>query len=248
MGSWRCAPQSYRRRLSGRSERVYDPLVSVERPLAHATHRGLGDPTSRRWVEQLHPDHPRHGQAVATLHDVLRRAALHELHRRRAALPSLAGPELDDVAQQCAGDALVSIVARIDDFKGLSRFTTWAYKFAIFEVSTKLARHAWRRHPPSREELELTELPDILALRPSEQAERREQLAALKKAIEEDLTPRQRQVFVAIALNEVPIDVVALELGSNRNAIYKNLFDARRRLRESLAAAGYPLTTEEART
>jgi RNA polymerase sigma-70 factor (ECF subfamily) len=224
--------------------------VSVERPLADSAQRRLvsGDPSSRRWVEQLHPDHPRREQAVARLHNILRRAALHELRRRRGQLPALGGPELDDVAQQCADDAVLNILARIDDFKGLSRFTTWAYKFAIFEVSSKLARHAWQRHPPGREELEVAELPDTLALRPSEQAERREQLAVLSKAIEDHLTPRQRQVFVAIALNDVAIDVLALELGSNRNAIYKNLFDARRGLRESLAAAGHPVTDEEART
>ena len=149
------------------------------------------------------------------------------------------------MAQQCADDALVNILAKLDDFKGLSRFTTWAYKFAIFEVSSKLARHAWQRHPPSREELELAEIPDSLAPRPSDQAERREQLVALKEAIEGDLTPRQREVFVAVALNDVAIDVLALELGSNRNAIYKNLFDARRKLRDSLVTAGYPLTDEE---
>lgn len=151
------------------------------------------------------------------------------------------------MADQCADDALVNILAKVDDFKGLSRFTTWAYKFAIFEVSSKLARHAWQRHPPSREELELSEFPDTLAPRPSEQAERREQLDALRRAVQEDLTPRQQEVFVAIALNDFPIDVLALELGSNRNAIYKNLFDARRKLRDSLAAAGYPLTDDEAR-
>jgi RNA polymerase sigma-70 factor (ECF subfamily) len=159
----------------------------------------------------------------------------------------LAGQEFDHVAQQCADDALVNILARIDHFKGLSRFTTWAYKFAIFEVSSKLARHAWQRHPPSREDLELAEFPDRLAPPPSEHAERREQLDVLRRAVEEDLTPRQREVFVAIALNDVPIDVLALELDSNRNAIYKNLFDARRKLRERLAAAGYPLAEEQTR-
>ena len=66
------------------------------------------------------------------------------------------------------------------------------------------------------------------------------------KAVAEDLTPRQREVFVAIALNDASIDVLALQLDSNRNAIYKNLFDARRRLRASLAAAGYPVSDEEA--
>ena len=204
-----------------------------------------GDPVSRRWVEQLHADHPRHEHAAARLHDVLRRAAVHELNRRRRQLRALSGPELDDVAQQCANDAMMKILARIDDFAGLSRFTTWAYKFVIFEVSSKVARHAWRHHPPSAEDLAWDQLPDTLAPRPGEQAERREQLAALKQAIEDDLTPRQREVFAAIALNDVSIDVLALELDSNRNAIYKNLFDARRKLRASLAAAGHPLDDEE---
>ena len=141
---------------------------------------------------------------------------------------------------------MVSVLARVDDFRGLSRFTTWAYKFVMFEVSSKVARHAWQRHPPATEELTWDELPDVAADKPAERAERREQLAALARAIGDTLTPRQRAVFVALALNDVPIDVLALQLGSNRNALYKNLFDARRRLRASLAAAGHPLTAEEA--
>jgi RNA polymerase sigma-70 factor (ECF subfamily) len=160
---------------------------TADRRLAH------GDSVSRRWVEQLDPDHPQHQQAVTRLHEVLRRAVLHELHRRRGLLPSLAGPEYDDLAHQCADDALVNILAKVDDFKGRSRFTTWAYKFAIFEVSNKLARHAWQHHPPGPEESELTGLPDRFAPRPTEQAERNEQLLVLRKAIEEDLTQRQRE-------------------------------------------------------
>jgi RNA polymerase sigma-70 factor, ECF subfamily len=210
---------------------AYDRAVSLDR-------------ASRRWVEQLHPEHPHHEQAVARLHDLLHRAARHELHRRRPR--SLAGPELDDVAQQCADDAIVNILARVDEFQGLSRFPTWAYKFVIFEVSGKLARHAWRRHPPSTEDLAFDQVPDALGPKPGEQAERRELLATLTKAIDRDLTPRQREVFVAIALNDMSIDVLALKLDSNRNAIYKNLCDARRKLRASLAAAGHPLTEQEA--
>jgi RNA polymerase sigma-70 factor, ECF subfamily len=218
---------------------------SADAPVQRAT---PGDPASRRWVEQLHPDHPRHEQAVAKLHDILRRAAVHELNRRRGQLASLAGAELDDVAQQCADDAMMNILARVDDFQGRSRFTTWAYKFVIFEASSKLARHSWRHHPPSADDLTFDQLPDTLAAKPGEQAERREQLVALKNAIERDLTPRQREVFVAIALNDVLIDVLALQLDTNRNAIYKNLFDARRKLRASLAAAGHPLGDAEAHT
>jgi RNA polymerase sigma-70 factor (ECF subfamily) len=216
--------------------------VSARPPTEASGQRvALNDPISRRWVEQLHRDHECFEQAAAKLHDVLRRAAVHELGRRRGQLGALAGPEFDDVAQQCADDAMMNILAKLDDFQGLSRFTTWAYKFVIFEVSGKVARHAWRHHPPSAEELTWDGVPDALAAQPGEQAERNEQLAALTKAVETELTPRQREVFVAIALNDVPIDVLALHLGSNRNAIYKNLFDARRRLRACLAAAGHPL-------
>ena len=222
-------------------------FVSVDRSSTHAPGRqpAPGDRASRRWVEQLHPDHPRHEHAAAKLHDVLRRAATHELQRRRGQLRALSGPELDDVAQQCADDAMMKILARIDAFEGLSRFTTWAYKFVIFEVSNKVARHAWQRHPPSAEDVTWDQLPDTLTPKPGDQAERREQIAALTRAIEEDLTPRQREVLVAIALNDVPIDVLALQLGSNRNAVYKNLFDARRSLRASLVAAGHPLSDDE---
>jgi RNA polymerase sigma-70 factor (ECF subfamily) len=203
------------------------------------------DTASRRWVERLSPGHPLREEAVATLREGLHRAARHELRRRRGQLPALSGPELDDIAHQCADDAVVNVLARVGDFRGLSRFTTWAYKFVIFEVSSKVARHAWQRHPPSAEELAPERIPDALAPKPGERAERREQLGALARAIAEDLTPRQREVFVAVALNEVAIDVVALQLGSNRNAVYKNLFDARRRLRASLAAAGHPVAAEE---
>jgi RNA polymerase sigma-70 factor, ECF subfamily len=222
--------------------------VSVDRSSTHApaSRSAAGDRASRRWVEQLDPDHPHREHAAAKLHDVLQGAATHELHRRRGHLRGLSGPELDDVAQQCADDAMMKILARIDDFEGLSRFTTWAYKFVIFEVSSKVARHAWQRHPPSAEEPTWERLADTRTPKPGDQAERREQLAVLVKAVEEDLTPRQREVFVAIALNDVAIDVLALQLGSNRNAIYKNLFDARRKLRASLAAAGHPLSDQEA--
>jgi RNA polymerase sigma-70 factor, ECF subfamily len=196
------------------------------------------DPESEQWVEMLRPGHPRREQTVASLREALLRVAFHELSRRRGQLASIRGPELDDLAQQAASDALMSILARLDDFQRRSRFTTWAYKFVVFEVSSKVARHAWRRYPPH--ELALERLPDSLAPRPGDRLEQREQLKALSAAIDE-LTDRQREVFVAIALNDVPIDVLALRLDTNRNAIYKNLFDARRNLRASMAAAGHPI-------
>jgi RNA polymerase sigma-70 factor, ECF subfamily len=201
------------------------------------------DSESRRWIAQLRAGHPRRAEAVAKLHELLHRVALHELSRRRDLLGAVTGPEFEDLAQQAADDAMVKVLAKLDEFRGLSRFTTWAYKFVVFEVSGKVARHAWRRHPPAREAVVWERLPDSLTPRPSDRLEQREQLEALSAAIGE-LTDRQREVFVAIALNDVPIDVLAVQLNTNRNAIYKNLFDARRNLRASLAAAGHPLLEE----
>jgi RNA polymerase sigma-70 factor, ECF subfamily len=199
------------------------------------------DVDSRRWIAQLQVGHPRYHQTVAKLHDVLWRISRCELSRRRHQLRSIGGPEFDDLAQQAADDALVNVLRRLDEFRGLSRFTTWAYKFAIFEVSAKVARHAWCRGAPDVAQLEWDQLPDPIALRPEERLEQRAQLDALSLAIGE-LTERQREVFVAVALNDASIDVLALKLGTNRNAIYKNLFDARRRLRASMAAAGHPVS------
>ena len=198
-----------------------------------------------QWVEQLRPGNPRRDETVAKLRDVLLRVAFHELSRRRGQLKSTSGPELDDLAQQAANDALMKVLAKLDEFHGLSRFTTWAYKFVIFEVSSKVARHAWRRQPPSAHEPALELVPDSFAPRPGDRLDQREQFQALSAAIDE-LTERQREVFVAVALNEVPIDVLAVRLGTNRNAIYKNLFDARRNLRASMAAAGHPVAEEDA--
>jgi RNA polymerase sigma-70 factor (ECF subfamily) len=200
---------------------------------------------SEQWVEQLRPGHPRRDQTVARLHEVLLRVAFYELSRRRGQLGSLRGPEFDDVAHQAADDALVNVLARLNEFRGLSRFTTWAYKFAMFEVSSKIASHAWRRHPPSRREAAFEQVPDSLAPRPGDRLEQQERLKALSSAIDE-LSERQREVFVAIALNDVPIDVLAIQLGTNRNAIYKNLFDARRNLRTRMAAAGHPVLEDAA--
>jgi len=194
------------------------------------------DPASRRWVEQLHDDHPRHHEAVAKLHDVLRRAALHELGRRRG---PLAGPEFEDLAQQCADDALMNILAKVDDFRGLSRFTTWAYKFVIFEVSTKVGRHFWCV-PRGRMDVEdWSRLPDRFGLDPARESEWHDLVAALGRAVDEVLTDRQRRAFVAVVLNGIPADALTHELGTSRNAIYKTLYDARRKLRAQLVAAGH---------
>jgi RNA polymerase sigma-70 factor, ECF subfamily len=199
--------------------------------------RGL-DAESQSWVQGLRSVGPEREAALGRLHTLLLRVARHEAHRRSGSL-QLRGPEVDDLANQAADDALMAIAAKVDGFRGESRFTTWAYKFVMLEVSTKLARHFWRTSTVPMEQQDWDRLPDRLGAQPHKRAEWRELLAALRRAVREDLTDHQRTVFVAIALNGVPTDAVALQLSSNRNAIYKSLFDARRKLRASLAANGH---------
>src|ERR1041385_9513004 len=85
----------------------------------------------------------RDDESIAELHALLVRAARFEVARRRPTLPHLRGNELDDIAHEAAGDALISVLARLDDFRGESRFTTWVYKFALLETAAKLRKRAW---------------------------------------------------------------------------------------------------------
>ena len=126
---------------------------------------------------------------------------------------------------------MVAITAKLDQFRYESRFTTWAYRFVILEVSNKLGRHFWNSRDVSIDEEDWARLPASFGLDPQQRAEWQELIDALRLAIDETLTPRQRRLFVAIILNGVPVDALAVELDSNRNAIYKALFDARRKLR-----------------
>jgi RNA polymerase sigma-70 factor (ECF subfamily) len=204
------------------------------------------DPDSAEWLRSLSATDRERDAALVRLHDLLLRIARGEVHRRSGQL-RLSGPELDDVAHHAAADALVAITAKIGQFRGDSRFTTWTYKFVIFEVSTKIGRHFWRNPSVAMNAEDWDRLPDRFGLEPARELEWRELVAALHQAVDEVLTERQRQVFVAIVLNGVPLDALVAELGSNRNAIYKMLFDARRKLRAELVAKGYMDTEPERR-
>jgi len=196
------------------------------------------DVDSAEWLRVLAGTGPQREEGLARLHALLLRIARAEVARRGPRL-RLTGPELDDLAYQAAADALIAITSKLGQFRGESRFTTWAYKFVIFEVSTKIGRHFWR-HPTVPFDAEDWErLPDRFGFDPAREAEWRDLVVALRRAVDEELTTRQRRVFVALVLNGVPLDALVIELASNRNAIYKTLFDARRKLRAALAANGY---------
>lgn len=196
------------------------------------------DPESAEWLRTLTQTGPERESALVRLHEMLVRIARGEV-RRRETHPRITGPELDDLATQAAGDALLAITGKIDQFRGESRFTTWAYKFVILNVSAQIGRHFWRKPTVAMDAEDWDRLPDQFGFDPAREAEWRDLLAALRRAVNEELTPRQRRVFVAIVLNHVPLDTLVIELASNRNAIYKTMFDARRKLRAALATNGY---------
>jgi RNA polymerase sigma-70 factor (ECF subfamily) len=195
------------------------------------------DAESQAWLSALRGDGPRRDRAVADLHDLLLGAARFELSRRRAALAHLRGDDLQDLAVQSADDAMVALLGKLDDFRGASRFTTWAYKFALLEAAVKVRRRAWqgREVPLAPEGWALVASEDLSLQAGVEQSEL---LAEVQAAIGERLTPHQREILVAITLNGVPIDVLAERLSTTRGALYKTLHDARRKLRAHLAERG----------
>ncbi len=207
----------------------------AERP---ADGRPVPDAETEEWIRALRAGGAERERAAARLHEMLLRVARAEA-RRRSGLLRISGPELDDLAYQAAADAVVAIIAKIGEFRGESRFTTWAYKFVMFEVSGKIGRHFWRHPQVPMDTADWDRLPDRFGLDPARESEWRDLARALRQAVEEELTEHQRRIFIAIAVDAVPLDALAIELGSSRNAIYKTMFDARRKLRASLAANGY---------
>jgi RNA polymerase sigma-70 factor (ECF subfamily) len=201
--------------------------VTYARPLVTT------DEQSRVWVAALQGDGPERDRAIAQLHELMLRAARFELGRRRAALAHVRGEELEDLATQAADDALMAVLSKLGDYRGASRFTTWAYKFALLETAVRLRRRAWQDREVVLDPVKWPTLPDA-GQSTHDRAEQAELLRTLQRAVATELTQHQREVFVALALNEVPIDVLADRLDTNRNALYKTLHDARRKLRTKL--------------
>ena len=215
------------------------------RPMARAGGHAapLGTDDGRMWISALRGPAGARDQALAELHALLLRAARFELGRRRGQLDNVAASDIEDLATQAADDALMAILGKLDSFRGTSRFTTWAYKFALLEAGVKARRRAWQ----GREIVIDSETwPEFADAGPSahEQLVDSELLSALRDAVRTCLTPHQREVFSALALNQVAIDVLAERLGTTRGALYKTLHDARRKLRVALEAAGYAIGSD----
>ena len=199
---------------------------------------------SRAWLTALRSTGADRDEAVARLHELLLRAARFEVSRRRSALAHVRGEELDDLAMQAADDALVAVLAKLDDYRGASRFTTWAYKFALLEAGVRLRRRAWQTREVVLEPDAWSLLADS-AQGPQGMAERAELMRAIECSISGCLTEHQREVLVALTLKGVPLDVLTERLATTRGALYKTLHDARRKLRADLARQGFSLEDSE---
>jgi RNA polymerase sigma-70 factor, ECF subfamily len=203
---------------------------------------GVSHDDSQTWLAALRGPTAVRDDALAELHGLLLRGARYELNRRRSTLTHVSHDELDDLATQAADDALVAILAKLDSFRWESRFTTWAYKFVLLEAGVRARRRAWQGREVGLDD------DGWMATRdagPSVQqiVEGTELLGAIGEAVQAVLTAHQREVFCALALNGVPIDVLAERLSTTRGALYKTLHDARRKLRAALAEAGFAVET-----
>ncbi len=202
------------------------------------------DAASLVWLSRLRAEGPAREEATGELRELLLRAARFEISRRRASTPHLRGPDRDDLAHQSADDALMAILAKLDDFRGESRFTTWAYKFALLEAGVKLRRRAWQDREISLEPEHWDLIGDPRPA-PDESAQTDALIRAVRDAIRTKLTPHQREIMLALTLDDVPIDVLAERLNSTRGALYKTLHDARRRLREQLSTQGFDVASSK---
>lgn len=208
--------------------RAVDELARVVRPI---------DRDSRDWLERLATRGAVRDAAIGELHALLLRAARFEVGRRGASHSHVRGGDRDDLAQQSADDALLAILRKLGDFRGESRFTTWAYKFALYEAAATVRKRAWQGREIPLEAAGWLRLADH-GSSPHDRSEMHDLFAALGAAIADDLTSHQREVLLALALNDVPIDVLAERLQTTRGALYKTLHDARQKLRAGLTARG----------
>ena len=175
-------------------------------------------------------------EAVRRLHALMTKAARHQVAYMTPDLPVIGGVRVEDIVKQAADEATVAALGKLDSFEGRSRFTTWAYKFGVLHASNEVRRNMWRHR-----EVNLDDLPEFVGAdtSPEQHVEHLDIAGAVGVAIDTVLTPHQRKVAIALLVEEIPIDVLAERMGTNRNALYKTLFDARSRLRAKLASAGY---------
>jgi RNA polymerase sigma-70 factor (ECF subfamily) len=217
------------------------PLLGVSDRVEHAPARQR---SNAEWNIALAGVGDEQAAALADLRTYLLRAALFTLQRSLHYVDHLESSILGELAEDCAQEALMAVLQRLHVFRGESKFTTWAYAFAV-NTALVAARRERRAPVPLDRILEDTDsppgptcdegsLPD-----PERHALQTETMAAIQDGIERQLTLKQQQALRALVFEEVPLDEVVRHWGSNRNAVYKLVHDARRKLKAHLMARGF---------
>jgi len=202
--------------------------------------------TNQEWLHDLNASGPSQETAIADLRDLLLRAALYFFSRNLSDFGGLNRDEILQRAEDCAQDALIALMNHLSDFRGDSKFSTWAYKFAI-NIALMTARHE-RWKGVSLDELASSSESTFFewmmqdksdGVAPEQSAMQGEAQEIIRDVLERDLTEKQRRVLFMMVFNDVPMDEVVRHLGANRNAIYKMLHDARRKLKNGLQTRGF---------
>jgi len=202
------------------------------------------DRSNEEWLADLRGTAEQQSAALNDLRSRLKRSIHYYLSQERSDLRDLAQKELMTMAEDLAQDATLRVVDNLDNFRGESRFTTWANKIAIRLAISDLRRARYRDFSLDQitadgdflsEEASLT---GTAPPSPEKSAERDDVISKIDRALDEALTERQKQALVAVALNGVPMDIIAEQMGTNRNALYKLIYDARRNLRNYLESQG----------
>lgn len=204
--------------------------------------------TNEEWLHDLNANGALQEAAIADLRDLLLHAALYFFSRNLDDFQGLNRDEITQRAEDCAQDALIAVLNHLSDFRGDSKFSTWAYKFAINIALMAARRERWKgvsldEIASSGEshffEWMMQDKSDGIA--PEQSAMQSEIRRILRDVIERDLTERQRRVLFMMVFNDVPMDEVVRHLDTNRNAVYKMLHDARRKLKSGLQARGFEI-------
>jgi RNA polymerase sigma-70 factor (ECF subfamily) len=205
--------------------------------------------TNQEWLQDLNASGSVQEAAITDLRDLLLRAALYFFSRNLGDFHDQDRGEILQRAEDCAQDALIAVMNHLSDFRGDSKFTTWAYKFAVNRAMLTARHERWKS--VSLDELASSDESNFLerlmqdkadGSAPERSALQMEVQRIIQDVIEHDLTEKQRQVFVLVSIHGVPLDEVVRYMGTNRNAVYKLLHEARRKLKNGLMAHGFDAT------
>jgi RNA polymerase sigma-70 factor, ECF subfamily len=210
-----------------------DRKLSGEKKLSMQKNR-----TNTEWQRDLRSDGPSQEEAIIDLRDLLLRATLYTLNRSPGIMVNWDQDEITQWAEDCTQDALIAVLGHLAEFRGDSKFSTWAYKFAINTTYMALRRKHWKDVPLDKltdgyfKDQSQVHDQDLSVLQG-------EVWETIRDTIRDELTEKQRQVLELIVFDEVPMDVVVQHFGANRNAIYKLLHDARQKLKLKLLEKGF---------